>query len=364
MEVTTIGIDLAKSVFAVCGADGSGRIVWRRQLRRNQMRSFFAQHKPCVVGMEACGGAHWWARQLEELGHTVKLMNPRDVTPYRNGAKNDGNDAAAVCEAVSRPQVRTVSVKSVGQQDLLAVHRVRQLLVRQATAYSNQIRALLHERGLVVRRGSKALQQALATLPLDNPDLAEEVRTLLREVGGWWRETQARVDQLEQQLQRKSGADERSRRLEEMSGVGPITATATIALVGNAAEFHSGRHLSAWLGLVPGQHSSGGKTVLLGISKHGNRYLRTLLIHGARSALRSCGRRSDPHSRWMQQLLKRRGPNVAAVAVANKQARIMWALLRRGDRYVSERASFRCAPSSADAVVRRVRNENLLMLED
>jgi transposase len=363
MEVTTAGIDLAKSVFAVCGADESGRVVLRRQLRRSQVVSFFRQLKPCVVGMEACGGAHWWARQLGALGHTVKLLNPRAVTPYRSGAKNDSNDAAAVCEAVSRPQVRTVAVKSMAQQDLLAVHRVRQLLVRQATAYSNQVRALLHERGIVVRRGAKALQQSLAALPLDNPDLSGEVRGLLLEVGGWWRETQARIEQLEQELARKCGADERGRRLDEISGVGPLTATAALALVGNAGEFHSGRHLSAWLGLVPGQHSSGGKTVLLGITKHGNRYLRTLLIHGARSALRTCGRRSDPHSRWMQQLLKRRGPNVAAVAVANKQARIMWALLRRGDRYLSERAVFGSAPS-AGAVIRRVRNQTLLMRQD
>lgn len=363
MEVTTIGIDLAKNLFAVCGADGSGRIVLRRQLRRNQVLSFFGQLQPCLVGMEACGGAHWWARQLGALGHTVKLLNPRAVTPYRGGAKNDGNDAAAVCEAATRPQVRTVAVKSVAQQDLLALHRVRQLLVRQATALSNQLRALLHERGIVVSQGAKALQRALSELPLDNPDLSGEVRALLIEVGGWWREVQERIERLEQDLKRKSAQDERSQRLEELSGVGPITATAAVALVGNAQEFHSGRHLSAWLGLVPGQHSSGGKTVLVGITKHGNRYLRTLLIHGARSALRTCGRRSDPHSRWMQQLLERRGPNVAAVAVANKQARIIWALLRRGDRYRSERAVFARAPS-AGAVVKRVRDQKLLMLKD
>ena len=364
MEVTTIGIDLAKNVFAVCGADESGRPVLRRGLRRNQMLSFFGQLKPCVVGMEACGGAHWWARKLLELGHTVKLLHPRAVTPYRSGAKNDGNDAAAVCEAASRPQLRSVAVKSVAQQDLLAVHRVRQLLIRQATACSNQLRALLHERGIVVRQGAKALQQTLAELPLDNPDLSGEVRTLLMEVGGWWQQTQVRIEQLERKLKDQGDADERSRRLQEMSGIGPITATAVLALVGNAREFKSGRHLSAWLGLVPGQHSSGGKTVLLGITKHGNRYLRTLLIHGARSALRTCVRRTDPHARWMQQLLKRRGPNVAAVAVANKQARIMWALLTRGDRYLSERAVFGRAPSSADAAVRRVRNQKLLMLKD
>jgi transposase len=363
MEVTTVGMDLAKTVFAVCGADASGRIVLRQQLRRNQVLNFFRRLPPCVVGMEACGGAHWWARQLGELGHTVRLLNPRAVAPYRSGAKNDGNDAAAVCEAASRPQLRTIAVKSIAQQDLLAVHRVRHLLVRQATAFSNQVRALLHERGIAVRPGAKALKQALATLPLDNPDLSGEVGALLLEVGGWWRATQERIQQLEQRLERKCRADERGQRLREMSGVGPITATAALALVGNGSEFHSGRHLSAWLGLVPGQHSSGGKTVLLGITKHGNRYLRTLLIHGARSALRTCTRRSDPHSRWMQQLLKRRGPNVAAVAIANKQARIMWALLRHGDRYLSARAVFGRAPS-AGAAVRRVHDQKLLMVKD
>ena len=360
MEVTTIGIDLAKSVFAVCGADSSGRIVVRKQLRRAQMLGFFRRLKPCVIGMEACGGAHWWARQLSALGHTVKLMSPALVAPYRKGSKHDANDAAAACEAVGRGNMRFVAIKSVAQQDLLALHRLRTLLVRQSTAWSNQLRALLHERGVVVAKGSAALKRMLAQLPQDNPELSGELRTLLVTTGQWWQQAQARVAQLDAQLKRKCADDERCRRLDEITGVGPLTATATVATVGNAAEFKSGRELSAYLGLVPRQHSTGGKTVLLGISKHGNRYLRTLLIHGARSALRTCQRHDDPHRRWMYATLLRRGRNVAAVAVANKHARIMWALLASGDRY---RAVVGPAPSAA-AVVKRVRDQPLLILKD
>ncbi len=361
MEVTTIGIDLAKRVFAVCGADSTGRIVWPKQLRRSQMLGFFARLKPCLVGMEACGGAHWWARQLSALGHTVKLMSPALVAPYRSGPKHDANDAAAACEAVTRPQLRGVAIKSVAQQDLLALHRLRTVLVKHATACANQLRALLHERGLVVARGAAALQRMLANLPQDNADLSGEFRGLLVDLGQCWRQTQARVAQLEAQIKRHCAQDERCQRLEQVVGVGPLTASALVATVGNAREFKSGRELSAYLGLVPRQHSSGGKTVLLGISKHGNRYLRTLLIHGARSALRTCGRRDDPQSRWMAATLQRRGPNVAAVAVANKHARIAWALLRRGERY---RAVLRSAPSSADAAVKRVRDVKLLIRKD
>ena len=346
MEATTIGIDLAKRVFAVCGADSAGRIVWRKQLRRGQLLGFFARLQPCLVGMEACGGAHWWARQLSALGHTVKLMSPALVAPYRSGSKHDANDAAAACEAVTRPQMRGVAIKSVAQQDLMALHRMRTVLVKHATACANQLRAMLHECGVVVAKGAAALQRMLANLPQDNADLSGEFRGLLVDLGQCWQQTQARVAQLAAQIKRHCAQDERCQRLEQIAGVGPLTASALVATVGNAREFKRGRELSAYLGLVPRQHSSGGKPVLLGISKHGNRYLRTLLIHGARSALRTCDRRDDPQSRWMAATLQRRGPNVAAVAVANKHARIAWALLRRGERY---RAVLRSAPSSADA---------------
>jgi transposase len=256
--------------------------------------------------------------------------------------------------------MRWVAIKSVAQQDLLALHRMRTMLVKHATACANQLRALLHERGVVVARGAAALKRALANLPQENADLSGAIRGLLVSLGQWWHQAQARVAELTAQITRQCAQDERCQRLEQLVGVGPLTASALVATVGNAREFKRGRELSAYLGLVPRQHSSGGKTVMLGISKHGNRYLRTLLIHGARSALRTCGRRDDPHSRWMAATLRRRGPNVAAVAVANKHARISWALLTRADRY---RAVFPPAPS-ADAAVKRVRELKLLILKD
>jgi len=347
MEVTTIGIDLAKSVFAVCGADASGKVVLRKLLRRAQVLPFFRALRPCLVGMEACGGAHWWARQLGELGHTVKMMNPHTVASYRSGPKHDFNDAEAACEAVTRARVRAVTPKSLAQQDLLALHRARQFLIKQHTGWSNQLRALLHERGITVAKGSTALRRTLAQLPEDNPDLSGEMRELLRTMGQYWEQCHQHIAELDAQLERKCRDDERCQRLDQVTGIGPIIATAVVGIVGNGSEFRRGRELSAYLGLVPGQHSSGGKTVLLGITKHGNRYLRTLLIHGARSALRTCAQRSDALSCWMYQVLQRQGANVAAVAVANKLARIIWALLQSGRSYDPRRAA--CAPSPAPA---------------
>ena len=350
MEITTIGIDLAKSVFAVSGADARGKVVVRRQLRRAQVLEFMRQLAPCVVGMESCGGANYWARALGKLGLEVRLMSPALVRPYRTSPnKHDRNDADAICEAVRRPQMRYVAVKSVAQQDLLALHRVRAQLMKQRIAQSNQIRALLHERGVVARLGAKGLRQALTqALAAENSEVSGAMGELLLELSGWLRETEQRIATITRRIERAVKDDERSQRLMEVPGAGPLISSALVAMVGNAREFKSGRELSAYLGLTPRQHSSGGKTVMLGISKHGDRYLRTLLIHGARSLLYRNYRGAHSRAAWAARLCARRGPNVAAVALANHNARVLWALLSRGASYspTPQQRSFPSRPSN------------------
>lgn len=336
MEVTTIGIDLAKNVFALSLADRRGAVRLRRKLRRGQVLEFMGKLKPCVVGMESCGSANYWARALGALGHEVRLMSPALVRPYRSAPnKHDRNDADAICEAVRRPQMRYVAVKSVAQQDLLALHRVRAQLLKQRIAQSNQLRALLYERGMVAPLGAKGLRQALGqALQTENSELSGAIGEVLLELSGWLRESEQRIAAITRRIERAVKDDERCQRLMEVPGAGPLIASALVAMVGNAREFKSGRELSAYLGLTPRQHSSGGKTVLLGISKHGDRYLRTLLIHGARSLLYRYRRGgAHPRAAWAAQLCARRGPNVAAVALANHNARVLWALLSRGRSY-------------------------------
>ena len=364
MEVTAIGIDLAKSVFAVSGADSSGRVVVRRQLRRAQVLNFMGGLARCVVGMEASGGAQYWARQFTALGHEVRLMSPALVMPYRKGNKTDRNDADAILEAVTRPSMRFVTVKSVAQQDLLALHRVRTQLVKNRTALCNLLRGLLRERGVVVRSGVAGLKRGLPpALADESSELSGEMRELLSEMSQWLQTLEQRIASCEARITRKFKHDERCVRLAEVPGVGPLTATALVAAVGNAQRFKNGRELSAYLGLVPRQHSSGGKTVLLGITKRGDRYLRTLLIHGARSALRQC--KGDPRRGWAQRISVERGPNVAAVALANKNARVLWALLTRGDHYRST-SVIRSAVlrSGSPPAVKRARGAQLLVVKD
>jgi transposase len=361
MEITTIGIDLAKSVFAVSCADRRGKVVMRKQLRRGQVLEFLGSLKRCVVGMEACGGAHHWARAIGALGHEVRLMSPAMVAPYRKGPKHDRNDADAICEAVGRPQMRYVAVKSVAQQDLLALHRVRAQLMKHRIALSNQIRALLHERGVVARLGAAGLRQALAQgLEDERNEVSGAMGALLLELSGWLGESEQRIAAITRRIERAVKDDERCQRLLEVPGVGPLIASAMVATVGNAREFKRGRELSAYLGLTPRQHSSGGKTVLLGISKHGDRYLRTLLIHGARSLLYRNYRGAHPRAAWAARLCARRGPNVAAVALANHNARVLWALLSRSDRFSPGRCA-RSFPSRPSTVVERAREGKLLI---
>lgn len=336
MKVKRIGIDLAKQVFQVHGVDGQERVVLKRQLRRVQMLAFFSKIEPCLIGMEACASAHYWARELMKLGHTVKLMAPQHVKAYVKGNKNDANDAEAICEAVSRPSMRFVAVKTVAQQDLQAQHRVRMLLVRQRTAKANEIRGLLGEYGIVLGLRIDRLRRALPVL-LESAEhgLSEAMRLLLTGLQEDLTRLDERVTQLDRVIERSAREDATACRLQQIPGVGPITASALVASVGDARQFRRARDMAAWLGLVPRQHSSGGKDVLLGISKRGDAYLRTLLIHGARSVTRVAARKTDPRSQWIDRISQRRHANIAAVALANKNARIAWALMRRQTDYVA-----------------------------
>ncbi len=334
MKITTIGIDLAKSVFQVHGVDARGKAALNKQLRRHQVLPFFANLPPCLIGMEACASAHHWGRKLEAFGHRVKLMAPQFVKPYVKTNKNDAADAEAICEAVGRPNMRFVPIKNTEQQAVLALHRARQGFVKARTAQANQIRGLLGEYGIAIPQGIGHVAKQLPEILEDaGNDLPGVFRQLLRQLGDHLKELDCRVAELEVQIQIWHREDEASKKLARVPGIGPITASALVASIGDAKSFANARQLAAWLGLVPRQHSSGGKQVLLGISKRGDAYLRTLLIHGARSVIQAAARKVDHAESWLAKLMGRRNKNVAAVALANKNARIIWALLARDRDY-------------------------------
>jgi transposase len=327
MKVTTLGIDLAKNVFQLHGVNELGKPVIKKQLRRDQMAEFFVNLPACLIGMEACGSAHHWARKLQGFGHTVKLMAPQFVKPYVKTNKNDAADAEAICEAVSRPNMRFVPIKNVEQQSVLALHRVRQGFVKARTAQANQIRGLLSEFGLIIPQGIGHIANRVPELIEDaSNELPGSFRLLVQRLLDHLKELDAQVEELESQIVKWHRQSEASSKLAKVPGIGPITASALVATIGDAKNFDNGRQVAAWLGLVPRQHSSGGKQNLLGISKRGDCYLRTLLIHGARSVIHWETRKPDSCS-WVSGVLKRRNKNVAAVALANKNARIVWALL-------------------------------------
>jgi len=331
MNITTVGIDLAKSVFQVHGVDARGKAVLRRQLRREQVAAFFVNLPPCLIGMEACASAHYWGRTLERFGHTVRLMAPQFVKPYVKTNKNDAADAEAICEAVSRPSMRFVPIKSIEQQAVLSVHRVRQGFVKARTAQANQIRGLLGEFGLVIPQGIRHIAQRVPALLEDaSNELPLEFRQLIDRLTCHLKELDQQVRELERQIVAWHRSSELSRKLEKIPGIGPLAATALVASIADARSFNNGRQVSAWLGLVPRQNSSGGKSTLLGISKRGDVYLRTLLIHGARSAILAAKRQGECKNVWLANLLNRRHANIAAVALANKNVRTVWALLAHG----------------------------------
>ena len=335
-KVSRVGIDLAKRVFHVTAVDADGAVLERRKLRRAGLQSYLALLPAgCTVAMEACGGAHHWGRLAARHGHRVLLMSPQFVAPYVKSNKNDVNDADAIAEASGRPSMRFVGLKTVQREHVQQLHRVRQMAVRNRTAQCNQIHGLLLEYGVESPKGVAALRRRLpAVLEDAENELPVEARALFRELGDELRRLDERVAAYDAQLAAVARDDAACRRLMTIPGIGVLTATALAAAVGDAAEFEDGRQMSAWLGLVPRQRSTGGRPTLLGISKRGDRYLRTLLIHGARAALRTASRRPDDgRSRWALATQARRGRNVAAVALANKNARTAWAVLARGTEY-------------------------------
>jgi transposase len=343
MKITTIGIDLAKTVFAIHGVNEHGRVVLKKLLKRDQMAAFFANLPACLIGMEACGSAHYWARKLQGMGHTVRLIARQFVKPYVKTNKNDAADAEAICEAVARPNMRFVPVKNVEQQSVLSLHRVRQGFVRARTAQANQIRGLLSEFGLIVPQGIHNLAGRVPGL-LDDAanDLTGSFRLLIQRLLEHLKELDRQVRELEAKIQVWHRENAISCKLARVPGIGPITASALVASIGDAKSFANGRQLAAWLGLVPRQNSSGGKAVLLGISKRGDTYLRTLLIHGARSVIHAANRKEKKEG-WLHSLLQRRNRNVAAVALANKNVRIVWALLAHACEFQSDYAAIRSA---------------------
>ena len=330
-EVSTIGLDIAKSVFQVHGVDAAGAVVIRKRVSRAKVLEYFGELPPCLVGIEACPSAHHWGRELQGLGHTVRLIPPSYVKAYLKRGKNDANDAAAICEAVTRPSMRFVPIKTKEQQTALMLHRARQLLVRQRTMLSNALRGHLAELGVVSARGRNGTAELLRIIADGrvSPAVSGILTVLARQYGAIGTEI-ASIDKSIMALHRGCEA---SRRLAEIPGIGPIGATALVAEIGDWKTFSSGRSVAAWIGLVPKQHTTGGKDRLGSITKQGNRYLRWLLVVGAMAVIRYARKYGTQKRPWLGRLMERRPTKVAAVALANKIARIAWAIMVRGERY-------------------------------
>lgn len=335
MNIKRIGLDIAKQVFQIHGVDRFEKVLVRKQLRRAQVLDYCKGIAPCLIGIEACGSSHYWARELSQLGHHVKLIPAQFVKPFVKGGKNDANDAEAICEAVGRPSMRFVTIKSVEQQVMQAEHRIRTRLIRARTALSNEIRGLLSEFGIAIGLGITQIRKALPMLLEDKETrLSARFKLLLSELAEELRQIDTHINEHEERIKAAAKEDDRIKRLLAIEGIGPISASALVAAVGDATQFANGRDMAAWLGLVPSQHSSGGKERLGHISKRGDTYLRTLLIHGARSVINHCEGKEDRRSQWVNQLSKRRNRNIATVALANKNARIAWAVLSRRETYL------------------------------
>jgi transposase len=327
-------------VFHVVGMDDTGTIVWRKRITRSGLMPLIAQLPPVVIGMEACGGAHYWARRFRDHGHVVKLMAPQFVRPYVKSNKHDMADAEAIGEAVTRPTMRFVPIKELAQQDFQALHRVRERLIKARTALINEIRGLLGEYGIVLPQGvTKFRQGLLPKLEQEQAKLTTLGRDLFQQLYEEWLALEERLAYYNGQLEAICQAHPVCQRLLTIPGIGPLTATALVAAVNDATHFKNGRQFAAWLGLVPRQHSTGGKPRLLGISKRGDRYLRKLLVHGARATLRWVKHKYDRRSQWIRALIERRGTNRAVVALANKNARIAWVLLTTDQVYNPERTA-------------------------
>jgi transposase len=334
LAITTIGLDIAKSVFQVHGVDAAGQVIIRRQLKRRYVLTFFERLPPCLIGIEACASSHHWSRELQALGHTVRLMPPAYVKPYVKRQKNDATDAEAICEAVSRANMRFVATKTVEQQSCLVLHRTRHLFIRQQTAVINAIRAHLAEFGIVAPVGRNGVETLLAIVADPNDKrLPQIARACVAALGVQLRALKAQILEFDRMIMAWHRSSQTSKQLDEIPGVGPALATALVASIGDPKAFRSGRDFSAWIGLVPKQHSSGGRDKLGSISKQGDRYLRSLFTAGALAVIRYAKLHGTTHRPWLTALLARRPTKVAAIALANKLARMAWAMMARGERY-------------------------------
>jgi transposase len=332
-NIKVLGIDLAKNVFQIHGADAKGKCVLRKRVTRTKLKEFMANLPPVIVGIEACGGSHYWARLFKEYGHEVRMISPQFVKPYVKSNKSDRNDAEAIAEACSRPSMRFVSIKTEAQQDILAIHRARELSIKHRTAITNQIRGILNEYGITIPQGLSKINQLTEILDVNKDRLSGIMMELMTELNKQFQACDIQVKSYDHRLEQLAKESGMSKELQKIPGVGPLTATAIIATIGDAKSFKNGREVSAWLGLVPRQYSSGDKIVLGGISKRGDIYMRKLLIQGARSVVARCSNKTDKLSQWVNKKKQRCGYNKAAVALANKNARMIWAMMATGECY-------------------------------
>lgn len=333
-QISVIGLDIAKDVFQAHANDAQGRTVFSRKLRRSEMRPFFEALSPCLVGIESCSGSQYWARTLEALGHQVKLVPAQYVKPYVKTNKNDAADAEAIAEAVTRPNMRFASRKEVWQQDIQFLHRARSRLVKNRTALCNEMRSFLYEHGVTAPKGQVTLRKkTLFLLAEEDTGLSPELREILQDLVSELQALDLRIMQFDQRIEQVAKKSEVCKRIQEIEGIGLMTATALVAAVGKPTDFKNGRQFAAWIGLVPRQYSSGGKSNLSGISKRGDMHLRSLLIHGARAVANHSKKRSDRRSEWLNSKIESRGFNRAIVAFANKNARIAWAVMAKNEDY-------------------------------
>ena len=333
MNIKVLGIDLAKNVFQLHGTNGKGKCLLRKRLSREKVIEFVANLPACVIGIEACTGAHYWARLFGQMGHTVKMMAPQFVKPYVRSNKNDQNDARGIAEAVTRPDMKFVPIKKIEQQDILLLHRARDLLIKQRTAQANQIRGLLAEYGIIIPKGITHIGKMLEILTDNKKKLTERSVEIFKDLYLQFKNYDLQIVKYDKQIDQAAKQNTMCQELMKIEGIGSITASAAVATIGDAKVFKRGREVSAWLGLVPKQHSSGNTIRLGGISKRGDRYLRTLLIHGARSVVNNCENKLDKKSIWIADKKQRCGHNKATVALANKNARIIWAIMATGECY-------------------------------
>ena len=332
-NIKVLGIDLAKNVFQLHGADSKGKCVLRKRLSRAKLMAFVANLQPCIIGIEACGGSHYWARYFKQYGHEVRMMSPQFVKPYVKSNKNDRNDAEAIAEACTRPHMRFVPVKTIEQQDILVIHRARELSIKNRTAQASQIRGILNEYGVTIPQGISKIRRLPEVVELNQDKLSVLVVELMAQLHEQFKAYDVQVKKYDRQLEALAKHNNVCQEVQKIAGIGPLIASAIVATIGDANAFKNGREVSAWLGLTPKQYSSGEKIVLGGISKRGDRYMRKLLIQGARTAVKVCDKKTDKLSCWVTDKKQRCGFNKAAVALANKNARMVWAIMATGECY-------------------------------